>query len=87
MDKSRKTFREFLELSENKKRNPGKKIDGTDATDRADVEGAEDYKIQRKSQEGQNRARGKAAQNRAIRRWQKENGLEGTNVMPPWFRK
>ena len=31
--------------------------------------------------------RGKAAQNRAIREWQKQNGLEGTNVMPPWYKK
>ena len=87
MDKSRKTFREFLELSENKKGSFGKDVDGTEATRRDKVEGAEEYKIQRKSQEGQNRARGRAAQNRAIRDWQKQNGLEGTNVMPPWFRK
>lgn len=87
MDKSRKSFREFLELSENKKGNHGKRIDGTEATHGSDVEGAEDYKIQRKSQKGQNIARGKAAQNRAIREWQKQNGLEGTNVMPPWYKK
>ena len=56
MDKSRKSFREFLELSENKKGNHGKRIDGTEATHGSDVEGAEDYKIQRKSQKGQNMA-------------------------------
>ena len=85
MDKSRKSFREFLELSENKKRNPGKKIDGTKATRRGDVEGAASYKA--KSQEARNRAKGRDAQEKAIRRWQKENGLEGTNVMPPWYKK
>lgn len=87
MDKSRKTFREFLELSENKKRNPGKKIDGTDATRRSDVEGGALYKANRKSQEARNRAKGRDAQEKAIRDWQKQNGLEGTNVMPPWYKK
>jgi len=85
MDKSRKTFREFLELSENRK--PGKRIDGTDATRRSDVEGGALYKANRKSQEARNRAKGRDAQEKAIREWQKQNGLEGTNVMPPWYRK
>ena len=62
MDKSRKSFREFLELSENKKETMEKGLMVQRPTHGSDVEGAEDYKIQRKSQKGQNMfpPRGKA---------------------------
>ena len=65
----------------------GKKIDGTPARTRSDVKGAANYKGNRKSQLGKNLSNARDAQERAVEKWRKDNGVEGTNAMPPWYGK
>ena len=65
----------------------GKKIDGTPARRRVDVKGAANYKGNRKSQLGKNLSNARDSQERAVEKWRKDNGLDGTNTMPPWYGK
>ena len=65
----------------------GKKIDGTPARTRSDVKGAANYKGNRKSQLGKNLSNARDSQERAVEKWRKDNGLDGTNTMPPWYGK
>jgi hypothetical protein len=65
----------------------GKKIDGTPARRRSDIKGGANYKNNRKSQLGKNLSNARDSQERAVEKWRKDNNLDGTDAMPPWYGK